>query len=89
MLDETVKSILGNAVAVFSASAEPSAIRSSSQALSDLLSRWAAADKQVRQTIGTMLMTVRANCKHAGAQTGYNDRDGSWMAPCPTCGESR
>lgn len=30
-----------------------------------------------------------SNCKHKGAQTGYNERDGSWMAPCPTCGDSR
>lgn len=89
MLDEAVRAILSNAVLVFSVSPDESAIKSSSQALSDLLNRWVAADKQVRQTIGTMLETVRSNCKHKGAQTGYNERDGSWMAPCPTCGDSR
>ena len=25
-------------------------------------------------------------CDHAGQKTGYNERDGSWGNPCPTCG---
>lgn len=25
-------------------------------------------------------------CDHAGQKTGYNERDGSWANPCPTCG---
>ena len=27
-------------------------------------------------------------CDHKGQKTGYNDRDGSWAAPCPTCGHT-
>ncbi len=88
MLDETVKALLGEAVTSFTASAEPADIKVSAKQLAEILHRWNAADKQIRQTIGTMLKTVRQNCKHVGAVRGYNDRDGSWMAPCPTCGES-
>jgi len=36
-----------------------------------------------------MLSMVREGCDHKGAQTGYNDRDGSWMNPCPHCGLSK
>lgn len=35
-----------------------------------------------------LLDMVQKLCKHKGAETGYNDRDGSWMSPCPTCGHS-
>lgn len=34
----------------------------------------------------TMLAMVRKGCKHENAQRGYNERDGSWMNPCPHCG---
>jgi hypothetical protein len=27
-------------------------------------------------------------CDHEGQKTGYNDRDGDWGNPCPTCGYS-
>lgn len=30
----------------------------------------------------------RKQCDHKGQRTGMNDRDGSWGAPCPTCGYS-
>lgn len=36
----------------------------------------------------TMLHMVRKGCKHENAQRGYNERDGSWMNPCPHCGET-
>lgn len=36
----------------------------------------------------TMLNQVQSYCKHEGQQTGYNERDGSWGNPCPTCGYS-
>lgn len=32
------------------------------------------------------LLLVQSQCAHNGAQRGHNDRDGSWMAQCPTCG---
>ncbi len=27
-------------------------------------------------------------CDHKGQKTGWNERDGSWGNPCPTCGYS-
>lgn len=36
----------------------------------------------------TMLAMVRKGCDHKNAQRGYNERDGSWMNPCPHCGAS-
>lgn len=35
-----------------------------------------------------LLKIVCSFCDHKGAKTGYNDRDGSWMNPCPRCGYS-
>jgi len=35
-----------------------------------------------------MLGLVRQGCKHVNAKRGYNERDGSWMNPCPHCGAS-
>jgi hypothetical protein len=35
-----------------------------------------------------MLVLVRSGCRHEKAQRGYNERDGSWMNPCPHCGAS-
>ena len=37
----------------------------------------------------TMLGLARQGCKHEGAQTGNNECNGSWMNPCPHCGESK
>lgn len=36
----------------------------------------------------SMLKQVYEYCDHAGQQTGYNERDGGWGSPCPTCGYS-
>lgn len=36
----------------------------------------------------SMLQHVRMGCKHENAKRGYNERDGSWMNPCPHCGHS-
>ncbi len=35
-----------------------------------------------------MLGMVRQGCDHRDAKAGYNERDGSWMNPCPHCGHS-
>lgn len=35
-----------------------------------------------------MLKMVREGCKHENAEHGWNERDGSWMNPCPHCGHS-
>jgi hypothetical protein len=47
---------------------------------------------QARQSELNILKTMRSQCqqycKHEGQQTGYNERDGSWGNPCPTCGYS-
>lgn len=36
----------------------------------------------------TMLAMIRKGCDHRNAKRGYNERDGSWMNPCPHCGAS-
>lgn len=36
----------------------------------------------------TMVRQCQSYCKHQNQKTGYNDRDGSWGSPCPTCGYS-
>lgn len=40
------------------------------------------------KVLAEALGTIQAQCKHEGQKTGYNERDGSWANPCPTCGES-
>jgi biotin-(acetyl-CoA carboxylase) ligase len=40
------------------------------------------------EVLASALRQVQKQCKHKGQQTGYNERDGDWANPCPTCGES-
>ena len=35
----------------------------------------------------THLRLIQDQCDHKGQETGFNERDGSWANPCPTCGE--
>ncbi len=43
------------------------------------------ADYELARKLLTM---VRSGCNHENAKTGYNERDGAWMNPCPHCGAS-
>lgn len=88
-LDIAVAQLLAAAQTAFTTSDEIAAIKQSTDALRALLHEWRAHDKRVESTVVGLLRLVQSRCKHVGAQTGYNQRDGSWMAPCPTCGESR
>lgn len=54
----------------------------------ETLAMWQRADKLVQSTLRTFLDIMQWNCKHEGAVRGYNERDGSWMNPCPTCEKS-
>lgn len=36
-----------------------------------------------------LIRMVREGCPHTGAETGFNERDGSWMNPCPHCGDTK
>lgn len=36
-----------------------------------------------------LLRMIQDDCPHTGAKTGYNERDGHWMNPCPHCGDSK
>lgn len=47
-----------------------------------------AAIEAEKRILVQLLSMVREGCPHEGAQTGYNERDGNWMNPCPTCGYS-
>lgn len=87
-LTESVKAIVAEAQAAFTVSYDTQSIKTATTKLSELLREWQACDKMVQQTIAGLLDLVRKNCKHEGAQRGYNERDGPWMNPCPTCGYS-
>lgn len=63
-------------------------IKEATTELRQLLALWAEHNKAATETIRTLLAVAREWCDHAGAQRGYNERDGSWMNPCPTCGHS-
>lgn len=43
------------------------------------------AEKEVLKKLLEMVYTF---CDHAGRESGYNERDGSWNNPCPTCGST-
>jgi len=47
----------------------------------------AQAEHEVRALRG-LLKAVRDTCKHKHPAQGYNDRDGSWAAPCIYCGHT-
>lgn len=87
-LDAAVAQLLATAQMAFTASDEPADIKRSTDALRELFREWQAHDKRVDSTVIGLLRLVQSRCKHVGAKRGYNERDGSWMAPCPTCGAS-
>jgi hypothetical protein len=49
-----------------------------------LLAERQAEVKLLRNAIGH----YQNQCDHKGQKTGFNERDGSWGNPCPTCGYS-
>jgi len=73
----------------FTVNSDLASIKTSTTKLREMLRVWDAHNKQVRSVIIGLLDLVTARCKHVGAQTGYNERDGSWMNACPTCGATR
>lgn len=87
-LAAAVSQLLNNAQTAFTTSDEPADIKQSADALRALLREWQAHDKRVESTVIGLLRLMQSRCKHVGAKRGYNERDGSWMSPCPTCGDS-
>ncbi len=87
-LDAAVALLLAEAQTAFTSSADPADIQQSAEALRKLISAWRVQDQRVEATVIGLLRLVQARCPHAGAQHGRNERDGSWMTPCPTCGAS-
>ncbi len=88
-LEAVVTAFVGEATRLFTASRDPVKIKESTDRIAELLREWDAASKTVTRALRGLLDTVRSGCDHKGATTGYNERDGSWMNPCPTCGESK
>lgn len=64
-------------------------IKSATDELGRLLTLWTNSGRAAADLLRQLLTAARRQCDHAGAQSGYNERDGSWMSPCPTCGDSR
>lgn len=87
-LDTAVTQLLASAQTAFTISDDPADITRSTKELQEMLREWRAHDKRVDATVIGLLRLVQSRCQHVGAQRGYNERDGSWMAPCPTCGAS-
>ena len=83
-MEATVKKF----VAEMTTSFDPSDIRGSSGKLRDALTRWRNMNKFVETTLIGLLKIITSSCVHKGAQHGSNERDGSWMNTCPTCGHS-
>jgi len=88
-LAAAVTQLLTTAQAAFTTSDEGADIKQSTDALRELLREWRAEDKRVESTVIGLLRLVQSRCTHVGASRGYNERDGSWMSPCPTCGDSK
>ena len=87
-LNIAVTAMLAEAQTVFTVSDDQEDIKRSADALRLLLRQWQTHDKRVETTIVGLLRLVQGKCDHAGAKRGYNERDGSWMNSCPTCGHS-
>jgi hypothetical protein len=87
-LKDAVEQLLASAQAAFTTSDELAHIKQSTSALRELLREWQTHDKRVESTVVGLLRLVQARCTHVGAQRGRNERDGSWMNACPTCGAS-
>lgn len=87
-LDTVVAQLLATAQTTFTTSDDLADIKKSTDALRALYQEWQAHEKRVHSTVIGLLRLVQSRCKHVGAQRGYNERDGSWMAPCQTCGHS-
>jgi hypothetical protein len=87
-LDEALAEAIATAGAAFTASTDHATIKTSTDKLSAVLKEWNAKYQAVQRAVGGMIDAVRRGCDHKGASRGYNERDGSWMAPCPHCGKS-
>lgn len=87
-LNAAVAQLLSTAQTAFTVSDQIPDIKQSTDALRELLREWQAHDKRVESTVIGLLRLVQSRCKHVGAERGRNERDGSWMSPCPTCGAS-
>jgi hypothetical protein len=88
-LNEAMSAFITEAQAAFVVSEDTTKIKAATDQLGTLIKEWTARDQAVMKTVRGLMALVRGNCKHVGARSGWNERDGSWMAPCPTCGESR
>ncbi len=59
-------------------------IKLETEKLRNQIFKLSSEEKLLRQAI----KHYQSLCDHKGQKTGYNDRDGSWGSPCPTCGYS-
>lgn len=87
-LKEAVNKFLADVQKAFTVETDKDSIKESTAALREMLRKWQVHDKQVQSLTRNLIGIVCSYCDHAGAARGYNERDGSWMAPCPTCGHS-
>lgn len=65
------------------------AISKAAKSLREMLKLWSSHHNLAEKSLRAFLKLVTDECDHAGARHGHNERDGSWMSPCPTCGHSK
>ncbi len=87
-LREAMEALLQRAQGALTFSKQPDDIKRASDTLREILRMWSALDGHFSASVRGLLDLVQRNCKHPAATRGYNERDGNWMNPCPTCGRS-
>lgn len=87
-LRDAMNALLQRAQAALTFSNQPDDIKRASDTLRAMLLMWRELDGHFSASVGGLLDMVQRNCKHPNAQRGFNERDGNWMSPCPTCGMS-
>lgn len=88
-LDEAIALVFADALATVNLGRTPEETKRSTTALREILTELRSATEPAVKAIWSMLAQAQNRCLHVGAVTGHNERDGFWMAPCPTCGLQR
>lgn len=83
-MEDAVRKFITDAFALFDANEAPA----SALKIRSAIANWNKFDRLVKTTLSGILKVCTDICDHRGAQTGCNERDGSWMNPCPKCGHS-
>lgn len=87
-LQQLMSKIIGMVASNVTVSADDADIKTNVDALNKWQELWDSYEKSFRSVLSTLRRHARGLCKHPGAASGYNERDGAWMAKCTICGHS-